>query len=99
MKKPTPDELEQLRTAYPKGAPRVDYRTANVERATYEAISGSDENPGDDAGDAVSDDSTVEDTSKVTEIVCQNCMAVNETDRETCYQCGGALPRAASKTP
>src|SRR5690242_237851 len=99
MKKPTPDELEQLREAYPKGAPRVDYRTANVERATYEIVDEGGENPGDAATDATSDDSVAEDDSQVSELVCQNCMQVNESSRETCSRCGAALPRSLAGTP
>jgi HK97 family phage major capsid protein len=49
MKKPTPKEVEQLRTLFPKGAPRIDYRAIPLDMQRARA----DDGDGDEGASAV----------------------------------------------
>ncbi len=62
MKKPTPDELAKLRAAYPKGAPRIDYRemALRIGKSTKDALTdpaaGSGEVDNEDLADGGADE-------------------------------------------
>jgi HK97 family phage major capsid protein len=58
MKKPTPDEIAQLRATYPEGTPRIGYRVATIQRAAAAA-----EDP-EEAADETPQDANEEDAER-----------------------------------
>lgn len=81
MRKPNPQELEQLRTAYPRGAPRIEYRLSSILRDGADATQ-ADLVQGADGAEEAAD------------ALCPECANVVGAEDGECTACGYKLKAA-----